>query len=117
MNGTKFLLGDMKEFSWVYNVLSETSDWEKACKSLSRRQLELYMTLPVDLLRVMPVLTVSALPMAQNVVFPLALMYPKRLLSSHFWSPEVRREIEDEQQEKRHLHYRLVERTNYKIYK
>ncbi len=99
----------MKSFSWVYHVLSETRDWEKACGTLSRRQLELYQTLPQDLLRVVPVLTVSALPMAQNVVFPLALMYPKQLLSSHFWTTEVREQFELEQQRRRHHFYRWAQ--------
>ena len=38
--GTKALLADMKEYSWVNHVLTETSDWQKACLTLSRRQLE-----------------------------------------------------------------------------
>ncbi len=105
-DGTKLLLKDMTEFSWVYSVLSQTQDWDKACRTLSRRQLELYMTHPDELKRVMPVLAVSALPMAQNVVFPLALMYPKHLLSVHFWSPEVRLQVEEEAQKQRHLFYR-----------
>ncbi len=92
----------------MYSVLSETNDWNKACTTLSRRQLELYMTLPTDLKRVAPVLVVSALPMAQNVVFPLALMFPKQLLSSHFWTPEVRKQIVAEQQLARHQFYRRL---------
>ena len=38
--GTKSLISDMKEFNWVNHVLSQTKNWELACKSLSRRQLE-----------------------------------------------------------------------------
>ena len=82
--GTKLLLEDMKVYNWSNHVLSNTRDWQRACKSLSRRQLEVYMHLPGELLRVAPVLVVSAFPFAQNVVFPLAMMYPNYLLSSHF---------------------------------
>ena len=39
-NGTKALYGDMKQYTWVNHVLSETSNWQKACKTLTRRQLE-----------------------------------------------------------------------------
>ena len=38
--GTKALLIDMKEYSWVNHVLTETKNWQKACLTLSRRQLE-----------------------------------------------------------------------------
>jgi len=50
---------------------------------------QLYLNLPSDLIRTSPVLLISALPFAQNVVFPVALMFPKLLLSSHFWSEKV----------------------------
>ena len=40
--GTKSLISDMKEFNWVNHVLSQTKNWELACKSLSRRQLEVF---------------------------------------------------------------------------
>ena len=114
-NGTKLLFKDMKEFFWVFHVLSATSNWEKACKSMSRKQLELYLTLPAELLRVAPVLVLSAFPMAQNVVFPLALWAPKRLLSVHFWSAEIKKEVEDENLKSRQAYYRSVFRNLVKI--
>ena len=52
-------------------------------------RFQLYLNLPSDLIRTSPVLLISALPFAQNVVFPVALMFPKLLLSSHFWSEQV----------------------------
>ena len=55
----------------------------------STLNLQLYLNLPSDLIRTAPVLLISALPFAQNVVFPVALMFPKQLLSSHFWSDQV----------------------------
>ena len=107
-NGAKLLFRDMNDFLWVYHVLSSTTNWENACKSLSRKQLELYLTLPAELRRVAPVLAISAFPMAQNVIFPLALWAPKRLLSVHFWSDEIKKEVEDERVKHRHLYYRSV---------
>ena len=42
--GTKALYDDMKTFNWTNHVLSETSNWQKACKTLSRNQLEVSYT-------------------------------------------------------------------------
>ena len=92
LTGSKSLFRETRDFAEIYHVLSETRDWRKACASLTRSQLELYRRLPSELMRVAPVLAVSALPMAQNVVFPLALWHPRKFLSSHFWSPEVKSE-------------------------
>lgn len=38
--GTKGLFGDMKVYTRVNNILSATSDWEKACRTLNRKELE-----------------------------------------------------------------------------
>ena len=38
--GTKLLFADMKEFAWTNHVLTSTTNWEKACKTLARHQLE-----------------------------------------------------------------------------
>lgn len=111
INGTKLIVTDMREFAWAYKVLSTTSDWQKAAGTLSRRQLELYMNLPAELYRVAPVLVVSAFPLMQNVAFPLALMYPKRLLSSHYWSDELKTEVMSETVQRRHKYYRSVFRS------
>ena len=107
-NGTKLLFKDMNEFLWVFHVLSATSNWEIACKSMSRKQLELYLTLPAELLRVAPVLVISAFPMAQNVIFPLAMWAPKRLLSVHFWSDMTKKEVHGENLRHRQSYYRSV---------
>ena len=64
--------------------------------------------MPPELRRVGPVLVVSALPMAQNVVFPLALMFPKILLSSHFWDEKIKSEVMAEGIQLRHSYYTLL---------
>lgn len=104
--GTKLLFADMKEYTWVNHVLTSTHDWKKACRTLSRKQLETYLYLPPELLKVAPVLILSAFPFAQNVVFPVALMYPKRLLSVHFYSPEQTMEDRLDKMKVRHSYYR-----------
>ena len=110
-NGTTLLFTDMKEFLWVHHVLSSTYNWEQACKTMTRKQLELYLTLPAELIRVAPVLVISAFPMAQNVAFPLALWAPKWLLSSHFWSDQIKKEVIDDQLKRRQSYYIRVFRN------
>ena len=39
-SGTKLLFADMKEFAWTNHVLTSTTNWEKACNTLTRHQLE-----------------------------------------------------------------------------
>jgi len=108
INGTKLIVLDMREFAWTYKVLSTTSDWQRAAGTLSRRQLELYLNLPAELYRVAPVLVISAFPLMQNVAFPLALLYPKHLLSSHFWTTALKAEVMSEAVQRRHKYYRSV---------
>ena len=108
INGTKLIVADMREFAWAYKVLSTTSDWQNAARTLTRRHLELYMSLPSELFRVAPILVVSAFPLMQNVAFPLALMFPKRLLSSHYWSNELKTEVMSETVQRKHKYYRSV---------
>ena len=65
--GTKLLFNDMREYQAVNQYLSKSVDWEMACKGLSSKQLEVYLSLPSQIIRVSPVLILSAFPMAQNV--------------------------------------------------
>ena len=70
--------------------------------------LQIYFYLPGELLRVAPVLILSAFPMAQNVVFPLAYMYPHRLLSSHFYSDQQQTDAFYNEAKIRQSYYRSV---------
>ena len=49
---------------------------------------QIYLYLPGEVFRVTPVLVLSSFPLAQNVIFPLAMMYPNYLLSTHFYTDE-----------------------------
>ena len=70
--------------------------------------LQIYLYLPGELLRVAPVLILSAFPMAQNVVFPLAYMYPHHLLSSHFYSDQQQTDAFYYEAKIRQSYYRSV---------
>ena len=65
------------------------------------------MYLPGELMRVTPVLIVSAFPFAQNVAFPLAMMYPNHLLSSHFYNENQQSMAYHGKIVGRQSHYRL----------
>lgn len=84
--GTSALLRDTKTYIYVQTVLSQTNNKNLAFKTFTRRELEVYHSLPQDLVRVAPVLLLSAFPFAQNVVFPLALLHPQNFLSTQFWT-------------------------------
>lgn len=92
-SGTKQLTRDLKTYYNVKDTLVNSIDINKAHGSLTRSDYEVRLSLPKDAMRVAPVLLISALPFAQNVVFPLALLYPKVFLSSQFLTPEQKDEI------------------------
>ncbi len=104
-SGTGLLFKDMWAFSEVYDLLSSTNDLEKACRTLSYKQLELYLSLPNDLYVVIPTLTMCALPVVGYGAIALAMAFPKYLLSSHFWTQEVKQEIRSAELKDRHMHY------------
>ena len=103
--GSKKLFKDMAEWANVYGTLAASPDYQTMAATLTSKQLQLYLSLPAELRRVGPVLVVSALPMAQNVVFPLALMFPKILLSRHFWDDKLKQEVMEETIKARHSFY------------
>jgi hypothetical protein len=91
--GTKQLTQDMRTYYRVKDTLVHTIDKNKAHATLTRSDYDVYMNLPKDAMRVTPTLLISAFPFAQNVVFPLALLYPKLFLSSHFLTVKQKEEI------------------------
>lgn len=79
--GTKELYQDSVEYLNLFG---------RDVRSLSHRQLLIHYETPKALLKVTPTLLISALPFANYVVFPLAYMFPKKLLSHHFWTLDQR---------------------------
>ncbi|XP_076246218.1 LETM1 domain-containing protein 1 [Calliopsis andreniformis] len=54
--------------------------------SLTREELQLNYTMRNDLIRIFPVLLISAIPFTSYVIFPLAYYFPRYLLTSHYWT-------------------------------
>lgn len=85
--GVKDFFNDMKNYWKISKIVSSTP---RGLEALNRKEIELYYQMPKDMIRVAPVLLISALPFANYVIFPLAYMFPRHLLTSHFWSLEQR---------------------------
>ncbi|XP_049541047.1 LETM1 domain-containing protein 1 isoform X2 [Anopheles darlingi] len=81
--GVRDFFNDMKKLVKITKIVY-THDNDLRC--LTRKEIELYYQMPRDMKKVAPVLLISALPFANYVIFPLAYMYPRTLLTSHFWS-------------------------------
>lgn len=90
MVGVKDFYKDMKQFLKVTGIASRSPE---GLRALTRKEIEMYFQMPKDMVKVAPVLLFSALPFANYVVFPLAYMYPRTFLTSHFWTAEQRIEF------------------------
>ncbi|XP_023301134.2 LETM1 domain-containing protein 1 [Lucilia cuprina] len=89
-DGVKDFFSDMKRFLKVARIVNSSS---KGLKSLNRQELELYMQMPKDMVKVAPALIFSSLPMVGYAIFPLVFMYPRSFLTSHFWTPQQKDEF------------------------
>lgn len=67
MVGVKDFYSDMKRYYKINSIMSE-----KGLRALTRKEMELHHQMPKDIMKVAPVLLISALPFANYVVFPLA---------------------------------------------
>lgn len=67
-DGVKEFFLDMKRFLKVARIVNASS---KGLKSLNRQELELYMQMPRDMMKVAPALIFSSLPMVGYAIFPL----------------------------------------------
>lgn len=103
--GVKDFYGDMKKYFKINAIMNSS---EKGIKALTRKEIELWKKMPSDMMKVGPVLLISALPFANYVVFPLAYMYPRHLLTSHFWNIQQRVEFQELFLKERTSHNRKV---------
>ena len=69
MVGVKDFYNDMKRYFKINTIIDAS---EKGIRALTRKEMEMYLQIPKDMMKVAPVLLISALPFANYVVFPLA---------------------------------------------
>ncbi|XP_050360810.1 LETM1 domain-containing protein 1 [Nymphalis io] len=87
--GIKEFLKDLKTYISLRIKIAKNGGFT----SMSRQDIELYQKMPSDMWRIAPVLILSAVPFGNYVIFPLAFLKPKTMLSSHFWSIQQKAEF------------------------
>uniref|UniRef100_A0A336KLY7 CSON006735 protein n=1 Tax=Culicoides sonorensis TaxID=179676 RepID=A0A336KLY7_CULSO len=90
MTGVKEFFKDMKRFMKITKI---ANDAPEGLRVLNRSEIECYYHLPKDMFKIAPTLIISALPLMNYVVFPLAYMYPRVFLTTHFWTEKQKDEF------------------------
>ncbi|XP_025207943.1 LETM1 domain-containing protein 1 [Melanaphis sacchari] len=92
--GCKYLYKDVLVLLSAYKKY-----YSSDLSSLTYAELELKYRLPLQLVRLTPILIFWPVPFTNLFLFPLAFMFPKYLLSEHFWTDEQLKEywIKDQQ--------------------
>ncbi|KAL8580119.1 hypothetical protein ACOMHN_061233 [Nucella lapillus] len=101
------LSGFVQDSREYYKV--STDVWSgRNLQDLSRKQLEILRQVPKDFVRIIPVLVVSLIPGGSGA-FPIAYVFPRLLLSHHFWTEQQRQEFWQRELKHRleHLQYIL----------
>lgn len=83
--GSKELYSELKKYISV-----RKKQRVHGMESLTREELQLWHTFPNDLVKISPLLMISAIPFTNYIIFPLAYLFPRLLLTSHYWSLEQR---------------------------
>lgn len=79
--GTKDFIQDVKKFLLVMKKQNIDGD-----DNLTADELRLNYTMRKDLIKIFPVLLISAIPFTNYIIFPLAYYFPRYLLTSHYWT-------------------------------
>lgn len=81
--GTKEFYYDLKKY-----VVILKKNTVHGVESLTNEELKLNFTLRRDIVRIAPVLLISAVPFTNYIIFPLAYYFPRQLLTSHYWTAQ-----------------------------
>lgn len=96
-DGMKDFYSDMKRYLKIARIANS-----QGLKALNRQELELYMQLPRDMVKVAPAIIISSLPFVGYAVFPLIFGFPRVFLTHHFWTSQQKAEFQQY-----YLSYRL----------
>ncbi|XP_020282260.1 LETM1 domain-containing protein 1 isoform X2 [Pseudomyrmex gracilis] len=86
--GSKDVYKDLKRF-----VSAIKKQNQNGTDSLTREELQLMHTMPQDLRKLSPLFLLSAIPFTNYIIFPLAIYFPRYLLSSHYWTLQQKLEF------------------------
>ncbi|TDG53014.1 hypothetical protein AWZ03_000557 [Drosophila navojoa] len=89
--GVKDFFADMKRFLKISRIANHAP---QGIRALNRQELELYMQMPRDMMKVAPALIGCSLPMVGYAFFPLVFWYPRIFLTPHFWTEPQRIEFQ-----------------------
>lgn len=82
--GTKDFIQDTKKFIQIKT---------KNIDTLTADELQLSYTVHKDIVKLFPLLLISALPFTNYIIFPLAYYFPRYLLTSHYWTLQQKLEF------------------------
>lgn len=88
--------------------ISKDLTFNRSVKDISYHEMMVYMKTPKDMLKMTPFLLLTAIPFAQYVTLPIAFVFPKQFLSSHYWSIDQRNRFAVQDHTKKLYHYRPV---------
>ncbi|KOC61127.1 LETM1 domain-containing protein 1 [Habropoda laboriosa] len=83
--GTKDFIIDVKKFILI--LKKQNID---GYDMLTTEEQRLSFTIRKDLVKICPVLLISAIPFTNYIIFPLAYYFPRQLLTSHYWTLQQR---------------------------
>ncbi|XP_077268355.1 LETM1 domain-containing protein 1 isoform X1 [Temnothorax americanus] len=86
--GSRDVYTDLKRF-----VIAIKKQGSNGVDSLTREELQLMHTMPRDLRKLSPLFLLSAVPFTNYIIFPLALYFPRYLLTSHYWTLQQKLEF------------------------
>ncbi|CAD7002752.1 unnamed protein product [Ceratitis capitata] len=98
VDGVMDFYNDMKAYLKIVRIVNNSS---MGLKALNRKELELYMQMPRDMMKVAPSLFFVALPVVGYVAMPLIFAFPQQCLCSHFWTLQQRAEFQQAALKKR----------------
>lgn len=98
VDGVMYFYNDMKSYLKIARIANNSP---MGLKALNRKELELYMQMPRDMMKVAPALIVVALPLVGYVAMPLIFAFPQQFLCSHFWTAQQRSDFQEVALQKR----------------
>lgn len=88
--GSKDVYKDLKKFVFARKKQGLNN---KVLDSLTREELQLTHTMPRDLKKLLPLFLLTAVPFTNYIIFPLAIYFPRYLLTSHYWTLQQKLEF------------------------
>lgn len=90
-DGMKDFYSDMKRFLKIARIVNSSPH---GLKTLNRQEVELYMQLPRDMVKVSFAVILTSLPFVGYAVYPLIFGFPRVFLTHHFWNSQQKVEFQ-----------------------